>query len=141
MYYYKKYKYTNNKHHYYFVFQKYIDISILILLFMFSKPLYPVELNNNHLTNEFIFSEHKEKSPKSKKVVPNTKVTYHDYVNNNVSLKKYKVPELKSIAKHLRIHVTGSKPVLIERIETHFKKVSNTIKIQKILEENVDKLN
>jgi len=99
---------------------------------MFSKPLYPVELNNTRLTNEFIISDHTEKSPKSEKILPNIKLTYTDYVNNDVSLKKYKVPELKSIAKHLRIHVTGSKPVLIERIETHFKKVSNTIKIQKI---------
>lgn len=98
---------------------------------MFSKPLYPLEMNNTRLTNEFIISEHKEKSPKSEKTVPTTKLTYSDYVNNNIVLKKYKVPELKSIAKHLRIHVTGSKPVLIERIETHFNKVSKSIKIQK----------
>lgn len=99
---------------------------------MFSKPLYPLETDNIHLTNEFIVSEHKEKSPKSEKKIPNIKLTYEDFIRDNVILKKYKVPELKSIAKNLRIHITGSKPVLVERIESHFKKVSKSIKIQKI---------
>lgn len=99
---------------------------------MFSKPLYPLHTDNLHLTNEFIVSEHKEKSPKSEKKISNVKLTYDEFMNNSVILKKYKVPELKSIAKKLRIHITGSKPVLIERIETHFKKVSKSIQIQRI---------
>jgi hypothetical protein len=100
---------------------------------MFSKPVYPLELNPIHLTNEFIVSEHKEKSPKTEKPMSNIKLTYTEFVNNNVVLKKYKVPELKSIAKNLRIPITASKTVLIERIENHFKDVSKSIKIQKIL--------
>jgi hypothetical protein len=124
---------NNGREDYYFVLQKYINISILIvILYMFSKPLYHLETDNNHLTNEFIVSEHKEKSPKSDKKLVNTKLSYVDFIGNSVILKKYKVPELKSIAKHLRIHITGSKHVLIERIETHFNKVSKSIKIQKI---------
>jgi len=56
---------------------------------------------------------------------------YSDYKNNDI-LKKYKINELKIIAKYNKLYITGTKPILIERIENHFKKCNLITKIQKI---------
>lgn len=58
-------------------------------------------------------------------------LTYADYYNKKIALKKYKLPDLKSIVKHYNLPRTGNKDVLIERIETFFKRIKNSIMIQK----------
>lgn len=67
-----------------------------------------------------------------RKTVPTVELSYDDYFNKNVILKKYKLPELKSLVKQHKLPVTGSKPILIERLETHFKKMKHAKKIQQI---------
>lgn len=57
---------------------------------------------------------------------------WSDYFKNDVNLKKYKVKELKEIAKSNKLHISGTKPVLIERIIDYFLKVKNVVKIQSI---------
>lgn len=59
------------------------------------------------------------------------------YYRNNVSLKKYKLPELKRIAKQYKIKVTGTKPVLIDRIQFYFLEWKNAIKVQRIFRGNL----
>ena len=59
-------------------------------------------------------------------------LSYSEYIKNQHTIHKYKVPELKSIAKNLRLLITGSKPILIERIKTHFDKFSKCVHIQKM---------
>jgi hypothetical protein len=59
------------------------------------------------------------------------KITYDIFFKNKVMLSKYKIPELKEIAKYNKLHISGSKPKLIGRIEMHFQKELNAIKIQK----------
>lgn len=59
-------------------------------------------------------------------------LSYKDFFNNNVLLKKYKIPELKVIAKQYKIPITGTKIILIKRIENHFDHIKNAICIQKI---------
>jgi len=59
--------------------------------------------------------------------------TLKDYTNKDLNLKKYKLAELKAIAKQNKLFVTGTKPVLIERINVHFTKSLTLIKIQKIM--------
>ena len=61
----------------------------------------------------------------------NNIMNYHDYKQNAPVLKKYKLLELKSIAKSNKLLITGSKNVLIERIENYFKTIDNVIKIQR----------
>jgi hypothetical protein len=73
-----------------------------------------------------------EKKEKKEKTKSTATLSYSDYSANPNILKSYKIPDLKSIAKSLRIHITCTKPVLIERIENHFNKVKNTIIIQRI---------
>jgi hypothetical protein len=58
-------------------------------------------------------------------------LSYNDYIKNKVLLQKYKIPELKSIAKQHKIPITGTKVVLIKRIEQHFIHIKKAIIIQR----------
>lgn len=48
------------------------------------------------------------------------------------SFEKYKLPELKTVAKHYHLHVSGNKPVLIDRIRTFFIQTQSASIIQRI---------
>jgi len=51
--------------------------------------------------------EKKSIKNKIQKEKPNTILSYNEYKKDETILKKYKIPELKSIAKHLRLFITG----------------------------------
>ena len=73
------------------------------------------------------------KKPRKTKAADDFKiVTCDEYFKNHIQLKSYKLPELKMIVKHYKLPLTGNKGVLIERIDTHFKKIKYSIKIQNI---------
>ena len=73
------------------------------------------------------------KKPRKTKAADDFKiVTCDEYFKNHIQLKSYKLPELKMIVKHYKLPLTGNKGVLIERIDTHFKKIKYSIKIQKL---------
>ena len=57
----------------------------------------------------------------SNKDIP--KLSYNDFYKNNISLKKYKLPELKTIVRQYKLRITGNKDELIARIVTHFDKM------------------
>lgn len=57
--------------------------------------------------------------------------TITEYMKKAVIWTKYKIPELKQIAKQNHLHVSGTKPVLIERIQRFFEDSVLVIKIQK----------
>ena len=59
------------------------------------------------------------------------------YYRNNVSLNKYKLPDLKKIAKQYKIKVTGTKPILIERIQFYFLQSKKSIQIQRVFRGNL----
>jgi hypothetical protein len=61
----------------------------------------------------------------------NTPFTCKEYALNNIDLKKYTIPELKTIARNYKIAVSGTKPVLVERLDTYFKQSNFAILIQK----------
>jgi hypothetical protein len=58
-------------------------------------------------------------------------LNYKEYYKNNIILKKYKLPELKTIVKKYKLRITGNKDELINRIETLFSKMKNAEIIQK----------
>lgn len=58
---------------------------------------------------------------KPKKDSTNEGLVWHEYYKNPVNLFGYKVPQLKTIAKYNRLHVTGNKTVLVDRILRHFR--------------------
>ena len=57
-------------------------------------------------------------------------LSWRDYYKNNVILSKYKIPELKAIARSHDLYVSGTKPVLIKRISSHFHLIKNIVLIQ-----------
>lgn len=63
---------------------------------------------------------------------PSKILDWNEYFENNVQLKKYKIPQLKDIAKEHKLRIGGTKPILIERISSHFNKIKNIVKIQSI---------
>jgi len=60
-------------------------------------------------------------------------LSYNDFIKTMPNLKGMKAPVLKSIAKQYKLHITGNKGVLIERIETFFKRIGKIIRIQSLI--------
>ena len=61
-----------------------------------------------------------------------TTITYVEYFEQNINLQQYKIPELKEIARKHKLYVTGTKPVLIQRIRSCFNYSIKVVKIQKL---------
>lgn len=61
-----------------------------------------------------------------------TIITYIEYFEQNINLQQYRVPELKDIARKHKLYVTGTKPVLINRIRSCFNYCIKVVKIQKM---------
>jgi hypothetical protein len=80
---------------------------------MFSKPMKQNVINNveNNMDNEIL--------------------NYKEYFKNNIILKKYKLPELKTIVRKYKLRITGNKDDLINRIEIYFNKMKSAEVIQK----------
>ena len=81
---------------------------------------------SEHIENIFI------EIKKPKIIKTSISLFYNEYVKNKTVLKKYKLPELKQIAKSNRLRISGTKINLIERIEDLFNKCIACVKIQKI---------
>lgn len=60
-------------------------------------------------------------------------LNYNDYRKNPHCLKSYKLPQLKALAKQYKLHVSGTKPLLYDRIENFFQRTLNVLKIQRVL--------
>lgn len=73
-----------------------------------------------------------------KKNTEKININYSNY-NNSIILTKFKIPELKQIAKENKLHVSGSKPQLIERIHNYFLKCKKVIFIQKLFRGHIVK--
>jgi len=91
-----------------------------------NKVLEDYDISTNILTNE---SQYKNKNKEVKEIkIP----TFIEYLENPQILSKYKIPELKAVAKFYKLLVGGTKPILITRIQRHFQSISKTIIIQRI---------
>jgi len=96
-----------------------------------------IDLTNIELINEFesnIQVKPKNKTPKrTKKIIENKhEITFENYYKHNLTLSIYKLPELKETARKCKINISGTKQVLIERIEKQFDKIKKAHIIQKI---------
>lgn len=67
-------------------------------------------------------------------------LTYEEYVEKKVVLQKYKLVQLKTIAKQYRLLITGTKGILIGRIENLFQMIKSARLIQKIFRGNIVRL-
>ena len=59
-------------------------------------------------------------------------MSYNEYYSKSVDLSKYKIPQLKSIAKQHSIAVSGTKPILVERIREFFHKSKSANLMQRM---------
>lgn len=59
-------------------------------------------------------------------------ISYIEYYKKQIDLTKYKIPELKIIAKYNGLHVSGTKKILIDRIEIYFRQSKYAVKIQSL---------
>jgi len=92
---------------------------------MLSKPLRPPFIEQPCLP--------KEETPVAEPPV----LTYTTYFKESICLKSYKLPELKQVAKYYGLRLTGSKPLIIERIIEHYNKEQYARKIQKLFRGNI----
>jgi hypothetical protein len=76
--------------------------------------------------------------PNQKTIAKKTNINYTNYTSS-IILTKYKIPELKKIAKENKLHVSGSKPQLIERIHNYFIKCKKVVFIQKLFRGHIVK--
>jgi len=90
------------------------------------------------ITNDFFENDEtkdgkdgKKKEKKEKKEII-VNLHYQEYFDKNIVLKKYKLPELKSIVRQYKLPITGNKNILIERIENYFQRMKSAKRIQKI---------
>lgn len=73
----------------------------------------------------------KPKKTYKKRVNP-YEITYDNFTRYNLDLKRYKITDLKEAAKQCSVKITGTKPILIERIATKYGRITKAIEIQKI---------
>uniref|UniRef100_A0A6C0I167 SAP domain-containing protein n=1 Tax=viral metagenome TaxID=1070528 RepID=A0A6C0I167_9ZZZZ len=66
-----------------------------------------------------------------KKIIIDPDITYSEFYKNNTCLKKINLKILKKIAKKNKLHCSGNKPIITERIETFFYKHKMANIIQK----------
>jgi len=125
----------------------YINNYACRLYIMLSNELIDIETILPDIHNDFLESDlsiniieniskkilsHKNTRDKQNKTKEEETISYEDFWKGNINLKNFKIFQLKAFAKSNRLYITGTKTVLIERIQTHFIKISSAIKIQKI---------
>lgn len=74
---------------------------------------------------------------KTKSVVEKPEITFNNYIKNNIVWRTYKIPQLKHAAKINKLHITGSKQVLIVRITEFFTNTKHAINIQKTFRRHI----
>ncbi len=60
-------------------------------------------------------------------------LSWKKFFDDKVNLFKYKIRELKEVLAHYKLHVSGKKSILVERLETFFNKSKSVIKIQSLM--------
>jgi hypothetical protein len=77
---------------------------------------------------------------KNKTVIMEPVFTFSHYISNSLRIENYKLSELKTIAKHYKLHISGNKPVIFERILSFFQQTKAVIYIQKHFRGNIVRL-
>lgn len=94
---------------------------------MFSKP---IPEHENYYTS-FLQKIREEKSGEEN-TSPLLSISYADFFSKKINLEKYKLPDLKYLAKHHKLLISGNKPIIIERLKTHFKRHKMCERIQSV---------
>jgi len=83
--------------------------------------------SNNTLPNDVVdIGEYKNEFVQGPQVL-----TYKSFKTNPKVLATYRIPQLKEVARFYRLHVSGTKGVLIARIQDYFNKIDKCVTIQR----------
>jgi len=88
------------------------------------------ENKNNDVKKRKIIRKRKDELSKKK---INVTLTFFEFHQSVLDLNTYKIVELKAVAKHNKLRITGNKPSLILRITYFFQKNISAVKIQSCL--------
>jgi hypothetical protein len=113
----------NNEHNHHMNLSNVIDIANLNII--------NIDDNNIIIEKKPILPCKKTVKKKDSKN-EHVEITYENYTKNILALSSYKIPELKEVAKELGLRFSGTKQVLIDRIENQFKSTKYAIRIQRI---------
>jgi len=84
---------------------------------------------NTETQHPVVFTESKRKGKRAGRI-PLDGLTLADYMKKKVDFTLYKLQELKPLAKQYKLHITGTKPVIIGRLEKYFRDSIMAIRIQ-----------
>jgi hypothetical protein len=90
-------------------------------------PPRPKETQSNYYNN---FSKYVLANTMQPTAPAEPAFTYDQYKKSELHIEKYKLPDLKVVAKHYKLHVSGNKPVLVDRILSFFRQTTSAISIQ-----------
>lgn len=100
---------------------------------VFSQILPVNNKDNNIIEKVNKISKNKvKKSTDCNNIKKTTGFDYNTYFKEGFVLSKFKIPELKEIAKYNNLKVGGNKLALIQRLENYFKKEKKVSKIQSV---------
>ena len=91
------------------------------------------ELENEFTAKEEIVLKKQTKTPQKKnpskpvkkEKAPSIELNYENHCKHNPVMTSYKLQELKVACKNYKLNISGTKPLLISRLETHFKKMKH----------------
>jgi hypothetical protein len=86
--------------------------------------------SNNTLPNDVVDIEEYKNEFVQVKEEPQV-LTYESFKTNPKVLATYRIPQLKQIAKYYQLHVSGTKGILIARIQGYFDRVHKCVTIQR----------
>lgn len=94
------------------------------------------DLSMSNILNRELSKEKLNKRPSKKEkeiVIPTdlTQINYFTYFSKNINLTTFKIPQLRNLVKRLKLPLTGTKPVLIGRVDSYFSKSIKAVIIQK----------
>lgn len=100
-------------------------------------------LEGNVIANEVIKPKSPKNNPKKsyKKRVHEHELNYDNFVKHNLQLTSYLIGDLKKACKTCKEKITGTKPVLIDRLNTKYLTITKSIKIQSLFRGYYTRLN
>ena len=96
-----------------------------------------MDVSDKDTQNCLVASPSERNKPIIKKRVNNksvilTDLNYTNYINNNLDLNRYKLPQIKEAVRKHKLRLSGKKSVLIERLIACFISITKAIKIQAV---------
>ena len=94
-------------------------------------PSNPPRSPKNHIGFSVNYRDSVNNKNKNKNKKTVVEINYENYYKSGFELVNYKIPELKEAAKKYRLHISGTKPLLIARLSLYFNQMRKSIIVQR----------